>query len=164
MAAAIPIGIKKKMGRTAHRKMPEDITPPEGMPKPPIYLDDYALEEWYRLADGLHNMGVLSVVDQGAFAACCEAYSDWRHASEEINKVKNEQSVLESMIHITHNGNQIQHALIGVKNAAREKYIDACKQFGMTPMARTKMAMTGMRAGEGSKFKGLIGQKVINAF
>jgi P27 family predicted phage terminase small subunit len=162
MAAPIPIAIKKKMGRTAHRRIPDEIVTPDGMPTPPIYLDDYALEEWYRLCDGLHHMGVLSVVDQGAFAACCEAYSDWRHASEEINKVKKEQSVLDSMVQYTHNGNQIQQTLIGVKNVARDKYLDACKQFGMTPLARAKMAMAGLKEGEGSKFKGLIAQKVAN--
>ena len=155
MSNIVPIGIKKKMGNPGRRKLPEEIIPPEGMPKPPVYLDDYALEEWNRLATGLHHMGVLSIVDQGAFAACCEAYSDWRHASEEVNKVRNEQSILASMIAITHNGNQIQNALIGIKNVARDKYLDACKEFGLTPMSRTKMAMGAQNNGDG-KFKGLI--------
>ena len=115
MPTVVPINIKRKMGNPGKRKLPEEIIPPSGMPTPPVHLDDYALEEWNRLADGLHHMGVLSVVDQGAFAACCEAYSDWRHAAEEMNKVKNEQSVLDSMVQYTHNGNQIQQTLVGVK-------------------------------------------------
>ena len=155
MPTVVPINIKRKMGNPGKRKLPEEIIPPAGMPTPPVHLDDYALEEWNRLADGLHHMGVLSVVDQGAFAACCEAYSDWRHAAEEMNKVKTEQSVLDSMVQYTHNGNQIQQTLVGVKNVARDKYLDACKQFGLTPAARTKMAMGGQNTGEG-KFKDLI--------
>lgn len=156
MPGAIPIPIKKKMGRTSHCKIPDEIIPPDGKPIPPTYLDEYALEEWHRLADGLHAMGVLSILDQAAFAAVCEAYSDWRHASEELDKIKRNESILASMIHITHNGNQVQHALVGIKNVSRDKYLESCKQFGMTPAARTKMAMLGQRSGE-SKYKGLIG-------
>jgi len=158
MGRVVPLGIKKKTGNPGKRKLPDEVVPPPGMPEPPVYLDKYALEEWYRLSNALYDMGVLSVVDQGAFGACCEAYSDWRHASEELNKMKKELSVLDAMLHETQNGNLIQHALIGIKNVSRDKYMTFCIQFGMTPAARTKMAMTGLRS-EGSKFKGLIGSR-----
>ncbi|MDD5234483.1 MAG: phage terminase small subunit P27 family [Syntrophales bacterium] len=169
-----PNVLKFKMGNPGKRPIKKEPTPPAGdLPSPPVHLDAYGIEEWNRIASGLHIMGVLTEIDQQTLAAYCGAYSRWRRAEDQIRrKVKaaqtkltksgmkrkeaTEEAELYGLIDKTSNGNIIQNCLIGIANKAANDMIRYAAEFGLTPSARARLAIDPGKEKE-SKFKGLIG-------
>jgi P27 family predicted phage terminase small subunit len=98
------------------------------LPDPPSFLDDYATEEWHRLAPELHADGRLTPQDVGEFAAYCNAYGRWRKAEEECKT--------EGLTITTKSGNVIQNPKIGIANAARSDMVRIAADFGLNPSAR----------------------------
>ena len=142
-------------GNRSRVKLPEEILPPADLPVPPPHLDAYALEEWGRVAEGLNAMGILAGIDEKCFAAYCGAYSRWRAAEEELNKLK-AGNPLSALVLKTVSGNWIQQPLIGIANKAAGDMVRYASEFGMTPSARARLAMDPNR-GKKSKFEGLVG-------
>jgi P27 family predicted phage terminase small subunit len=52
----------------------------------PKWLEPEAKKEWRRLARQLEQIGVLTEVDQAAFASYCQAYARWKEAEEFITQ------------------------------------------------------------------------------
>src|SRR5262249_24828397 len=52
------------------------------VPEAPHYLSEYAIEEWRRLAPGLHSLRLLAEIDHAAFAVYCSNFALWRLAEE----------------------------------------------------------------------------------
>lgn len=157
----IPNVIKFKTGNPGRRPLKKEPTPPDtDIPTPPVHLDAYALEEWNRIADGLHAMGVLYRIDQQVLAAYCDSYSRWRHAVEamksRVDKAGGDQ--LAALIDKTSNGNIVQNPLIGIANKAAGDMVRYAAEFGLTPAARARLAIDPAK-NTGSKFDGLIGAK-----
>lgn len=149
----IPIEMAKKMGNPGKRKLPKTPEAPRDFPPPPGHLDVYGLEEWTRIAEGLSIMGVLSSIDQQTLAAYCAAYSRWRLAEEELNKLK-ASNPLSALVLKTVSGNWIQQPLIGIANTAARDMVRYAAEFGLTPSARARLAIDTVTAS--SKFDGLI--------
>ena len=152
-----PAALSLLEGNPGKRKIPVEPKPPDEQPVPPSHLDKYALEEWNRIADGLIVMGILAGIDQSTLAAYCGAYSRWRSAEEELNKLKNK-TPLDALILKTISGNYIQQPLIGIANKAASDMVRYASEFGMTPAARARLAIDPNK-GKQSKFKDLIGGK-----
>ena len=157
-----PNVIKFKTGNPGHRRIKDEPMPPDrSIPTPPVHLDAYAREEWGRIADGLHAMGVLHQIDQQVLAAYCDSYSRWRHAVEamraRVEKAGGDQ--LAALIDKTSNGNIVQNPLIGIANKAAGDMVRYAAEFGLTPAARARLAIDPAK-NPGSKFDGLIGAKV----
>lgn len=163
-----PTALKILKGNPGKRPLPKNEPKPTGdMPDPPSHLDEYALEEWNRVCDGLHAMGVLYGVDMATLAAYCASYSRWRTADEELQKLTmvlsdpdNPESEiiyqpLRAMIEITKAGNMIQHPLVGTSNVAKSDCIKYAAQLGMTPSARASLGIDPKQLKK-SKFMGLI--------
>lgn len=152
---AKPIQLKVLEGNPGKQKLPEYSNEfVTDMPNPPAYLDKYALEVWDRIGPGLYNLKLLTDYSSEAFAAYCEACSDWRSAAEELNKLKQE-SRLSAMTMKTSNGNLIQHTLIGTKNKARKDMIDFGGEFGLTPSQASRIGKD-FGSEKKSKFSGLL--------
>lgn len=107
-------------------------------PSPPAWLDDIAKAEWKRVAKELIKMELLTKVDLSALEAYCKTYSRWRAAEEQMDKIgstvykpskKDDSTYLSSLP-------QVQVA---------QKYLVICKtfmaEFGLTPSARSRMAI-----------------------
>ena len=151
-----PTRIKELEGNPGKRRLPiNEPIPPMDLPDPPSHLDAYALEEWGRVADGLNAMGVLSGIDQAALAAYCAAYSRWRSAEEELNELA-KKSKLQALVLKTVSGNWIQQPLIGIANKAAGDMVRFASEFGMTPVARSRLGVDPGRKNK-SKFDGLVG-------
>jgi P27 family predicted phage terminase small subunit len=125
------------------------------IPDPPCFLDEYAVEEWNRLAPGLHRIGILNEGDSGPFAAYCKSYSLWRRAEESLAEKSKHNTDL-GMVQVTKSGNIIQHTLLGVANKAAADMVRYASEFGLTPSARARLAVDPNN-GRKSKFRGLIG-------
>jgi len=158
----IPNVIKFKTGNPGKRPLKKEPTPEDhDIPTPPVHLDAYALEEWSRVADELHTMGVLYRVDQQILGAYCDAYSVWRHAVEALRArvEKAGGNELAGLIDTTSNGNVVQNTLLGTRNKAREDMVKFAQEFGIGGVARARLAIDPAK-NPGSKFDGLIGAKV----
>jgi len=155
----IPNVVKFKLGNPGRRPLKKEPTPEDrSIPTPPVHLDAYAREEWDRIADGLHAMGILFTIDQQVLAAYCAAYARWRHAEEALQeRVRVSGSELGALIDKTSNGNIIQNPLIGISNKAAGDMVRYAAEFGLTPAARARLAIDpGKPKG---KFDGLVGAK-----
>jgi P27 family predicted phage terminase small subunit len=151
-----PTRIKELEGNPGKRRLPiNEPQPPMDLPDPPSHLNAYALEEWGRVAEPLNAMGVLSRIDQAVFAAYCVAYSRWRLAEEELNKLA-KKSKRKALVLKTVSGNSIQHTLIGISNKAAADMVLFAKEFGMTSLARARMGVDPGKKSK-SKFDGLVG-------
>lgn len=128
------------------------------MPPAPVYLDAYAREEWDRVAPELYGVGLLTIPDQTTLAAYCLAFSRWRFAEEEIQKVAklDDRTKHGGLVQITKEGNAIQHVLVGIANTARKDMVRIAAEFGLTPSARANLEGSG-RGGEDQTEKKFFG-------
>lgn len=109
------------------------------MPACPDYLNDYARAEWSRVADTLHAIGTLTQIDQTMFAAYCIAYSRWRHAEEDLERMAQTDGSTHAAVIRTKQGNLIQNPMVGVANTARREMQRLAAEFGLSPSARTQI-------------------------
>jgi P27 family predicted phage terminase small subunit len=131
-------------GKRAMRQPPEPAILPK-CPEPPEWLHEYAKEEWWRTAPQLHVLGLLSSVDIACLSAYCSSYAKWRRASEE----------LESLTVETQAGDLRRNPLIKVIADAASDMVRFAGEFGLTPVARTRIAK-GIHQQPPSKFDGLL--------
>lgn len=151
-----PTHLKVLEGNPGKQKLPKGEPIPESeMPSPPEHLDDYAKEEWERLSQGLYSLGLLYQVDMAVFAAYCGAYSRWRSAEEQLNKIVHEKGALAGLIQASKNKVIAQNVLVNVSRNAAQDMVKYAVEFGLTPSARARLAIDPGR-NKKSKFDGLI--------
>ena len=129
------------------------------MPWPPAFLTEYAKTEWRRLAPKLYDLGLLTHIDRGAFAAYCEAWSTFKQANQEINHApelvvpvgmkktitrKKGGEVVE-----THTvGALTTHPWLWVRNQAMQQMHKFLVEFGLTPMSRSRLDLRTPKTGD----------------
>jgi P27 family predicted phage terminase small subunit len=128
--------------------MRKPVEPPalERCPEAPAYLPQYAREEWNRVAPELWLIGLLSSLDTACLSAYCSSYAMWRQASEELDQ----------LIVTTSAGDLRRHPLIKVVADAASNMVRFSGEFGLTPVARTRLANGIHRQAPPSKFAGLL--------
>jgi P27 family predicted phage terminase small subunit len=130
-----PTAMKLIRGNPGKRKLNKNEPQPAvAMPHCPDYLDVTARNEWDRLAPILVRMRVLTEADYLALAGLCQTYSTMVKAQEQLNK--------SGILFKTPSGYVQQFPLIGVVNNCMEKIITFCREFGLTPSARTRIQTT----------------------
>ena len=78
-----PTAIKELEGNPGKRPLNDAEPKPERKAPPcPKWLEPEAKKEWRRLSKQLEQIGVLTEVDQAAFASYCQAYARWKEAEE----------------------------------------------------------------------------------
>lgn len=119
-----------------YRKMPEP-QPPDGVPQTPEHLTGVARAEWDRCVPVLTHMGVLTMADATALSIYCECYARYRHADDQCKKY-GEVHVLKS-----NDGKPYMQvsAWASMRNKALDHMIKFMVQFGLTPSARSGMAV-----------------------
>nr|WP_256441774.1 phage terminase small subunit P27 family [Cupriavidus sp. AcVe19-6a] len=133
-----PTVLKLLEGNPGRRPLPQhEIQPARGrLPSPPAHLDERAKAEWRRLAREMHRLGTLTMIDRGAFAVVCQAYSHWVVAEQALAQMAGRDPLTHGLIIKTTNGNVIQNPLVGNARRAQLAYLRAAVEFGMTPSAR----------------------------
>jgi len=151
-----PSALSRLEGNPDHRKPRTEVAMPLDMPKPPSFLDSYALEEWGRLAIGLNAVGVLSFVDMGVMAAYCDSFATWFRATKLLNEIRNQPNgELLSLVQVNEDGVMQKNPLVDRAEKAKSEMIKYAVELGMTPVARARIAVIGQK--QGSEFDGLIG-------
>ena len=126
-----PDNVIKLTGNTGKRKRPTGAPKPIGKAVCPKWMSNYAKEEWARVYPELDRLGLLTLVDETSFAAYCQAYSRWRKAEESVED--------DGPTLVTTNGNVIHNPAAGAANQAMTLMHRYLVEFGMTPLARTKL-------------------------
>lgn len=136
-----PTRLRVIQGNPGRRPLPKKEAQPElGIPERPSHLDAIASAEWERVADELHQVGLLAKIDSSMLAAYCQAYARWRTAEESIARMARNDPHTQGLIIKTGNGNAVQNPLVGVANRALQIMMRAAGEFGMTPSARARIA------------------------
>jgi len=96
--------------------------------KPPSWLTPGARAEWDRLADQLTGLGLLTAMDQAAFAVYCQAYDDF---IESVESMKGEKSII-----VSGNGTAYRNPKLCTRHESFNRLLKAAAVFGLTPADR----------------------------
>ena len=141
-------------GRSPGRRLlKEEPQPPDEIPMPPLFLDDYAIEEWDKVWEGLYAMKTLYAIDDKILAAYCDSVSLWRRCNEAL-KIQALENPKKALVETTFNGNLIQNILVGMSNVAKRDVVKYAALLGIGASARAQLGK--VPDGKKSKYKGLI--------
>ena len=113
------------------------------MPLAPAHLNEAAKAEWSRVCDELDRLGLLTGLDRAALAAYAQAYGRWEQAEEALARMAERDLTTHALMIRTSNGNAVQNPLVGAANKAMADMMRYAAEFGMTPSARSRIAVEG---------------------
>ena len=102
-------------------------------PECPEWLTGIAEEEWKRVATGLHQAGLLSMLDESALESYCVTYAKWREAEQRLAD--------EGLTILTPNGCVQAHPCQSISNQAQKLLLAWTKNFGLSPDSRGRMEL-----------------------
>ena len=155
--APAPTHLKLLRGNPGHdpinKDEPQPAIPPT-MPDAPDFLTGYASDEWYRVAEELYRLRLLTRVDVQPLAAYCQAYSIWRTAVETLATMADRDPTMHGLMIRVGAGAMQNPVVITLRQAANDM-VRYAAEFGFTPAARTRIS-TGDTEGPPSKFGPLL--------
>jgi P27 family predicted phage terminase small subunit len=128
-----PIEQRRREGNPGKRPLPEPVViggrahmiePPEDMP-------DDAKEAWNQIVPVLADAGILDVVDQMALEAMCVVWSRAKQARRVIAE--------DGPTSLGSTGQLVDHPAVATEKAAVGMFLRFAEQFGLTPVARTRL-------------------------
>lgn len=158
-AKPMPTQLKLLRGNPGQRKLPLNEPEPEApakVPDPPEFVTGYACDEWYTVAEQLHRLRLLTVVDYPSLAAYCVAYGEWRTAREALARMATNDPVMKGLIIKSRYGDAVQNPLVTIARKAAGDMVRYASEFGFTPAARTRLATDFGNDGQPGKFAGLL--------
>lgn len=109
---------------------------------PPGDLSNYARECWELHAPELDALGLLTVLDRGAFRFACESYALAREALDAMRPAKGDgtpdarKKGLEVVVRDHVHGGIKRHPAYLIYDSAQRAYLRWTVEFGLTPSAR----------------------------
>jgi P27 family predicted phage terminase small subunit len=154
----VPFPLKVLRGNPGKRPMRPEPQPEiaADVPEPPAFITGYAADEWHRTAPELHRLGLLTRIDVPALAAYCHAFGQWRMAAESLAKMQANDPMMNGMIIKTKYGDAAMNPLVSIARKHASDVIRYAAEFGLTPIARTRLASGGFGPSPPSKFDGLL--------
>ena len=134
-----PTKLKILAGNPGKRPLNEDepqFAP--SLPEPPAFLSEEAKTEWERIAGALYLQGVLTAVDRGALAGCCQAYGRWMQAELALAGLAAKDPTTFGLLLKTPYG-PVCNPLVAIAHKSFELYVRTCAEFGMTPSSRSRI-------------------------
>jgi P27 family predicted phage terminase small subunit len=101
-------------------------------------MTDAAREAWRWIAGKLLDAKLLTALDDLALRLMAESVDMYLRAGVEIEHY--------GLTSVTDKGNTIQHPAVAVRNKAWSQIVKLCQEFGMTPAARTGLAVDAKSA------------------
>ena len=127
-----PTAIKELEGNPGRRPLNRnEPVPVYRAPPCPKTLGPEAKREWRRLAKTLESMLVLTELDMAVFATYCDAYEQWKKATEFINT---HGSVIR-----TPSGYLQQIPQVSIAQTYAKLMNRCAEQMGLTPSARSRI-------------------------
>jgi len=146
--------LKGNPGKRPIRPEPEPAVPATP-PDPPEFLDEHAKNEWWRVAPELHALGLLTVLDLQPLAAYCQAYVHWVTAERALARMAAGDAHFCGLMITGSTGSHMANPLVRVARNAAHDMLRFAAEFGLTPVARSRLSVAGRLSGPG-KFDGLI--------
>lgn len=131
---AVPTAIKKLKGTLQKCRTNFDEPFPDvevAAPTDPDMLDEIAMKEYLHKAKALAELGCFTQWDNTALCAYAALYSSWVQIEKTLAK--------EGYVIISEKGNPIRHPLVGMRNATLALMSNYLKEFGLTPVSRSKV-------------------------
>ena len=131
-----PTAIKELEGNPGKRPLNDAEPKPERKAPPcPKWLEPEAKKEWRRLSKQLEQIGVLTEVDQAAFASYCQAYARWKEAEEFMTQ--------HGTIVKTKSGYWQQVPQVSIAQQNLKIMQSFATEFGLTPACRARIVASG---------------------
>jgi len=132
--APIPTAIRVLEGNPGKRPLNrQEPQPRPKAPKCPDHLDETARKEWKRLLPILRRMKILTEADGIALAGLCQAYSTMAQAQAKLNRTG---------LLYGKEGQPIRASpLLRIIHDCSERINILCREFGLTPAARSRLQM-----------------------
>ena len=128
-----PTAIRRARGDPGKARLqPCRATAAEGSAGLPASSLQVARAEWDRVAETLHEIGVLTKIDRAALAAYCQSYGRWVEAEEQMRKTP-------AMLK-TPSGYVQQSPWMSLANKQLELMGRYMTELGMTPAARSRVS------------------------
>jgi P27 family predicted phage terminase small subunit len=125
----VPTPIRIATGNPSKRPINTDEPVPDPLEDltPPSSLDAYGKACWERNARVLRDMGVLTMGDVDVLTVYCDAYSQWRHTSIAVRKIKP-------------GDDEYRKVAVSVEKARDQmRYLGA--ELGLSPTSRGRLAV-----------------------
>jgi P27 family predicted phage terminase small subunit len=155
-----PSHLKVIRGNPGKRPIPTEFEPgiPQQMPEPPPFLAPIARDEWWTVGPELFRLGLLTAVDLQPFGAYCQSYATWRTAVETFNAMADRDPATHGLlVKRVSDGNPMRNPLVAIAANAANDMLRFAGEFGLTPLARSRIAAGGGYEPPPSKFDGLLG-------
>jgi P27 family predicted phage terminase small subunit len=101
----------------------------------PPWLTGEGRKEWERIADELKELGLLTNIDQGSLAICCDAYGKYVAATRQI---KNKDLLIEH-VNAAGKSNKVSNPIINIAVKYADLYKKYMTEFGLSPSARARL-------------------------
>jgi P27 family predicted phage terminase small subunit len=142
-----PTKLKLLTGNPGKRPLNLRAPPPNAAPpRCPVWLDAEAKRKWKRLAPELARLGLLTLVDGDALAAYCQAWAEFRQATEALKQ--------EGRLVTKPSGRRSPHPAVAPQRSARRARKDFAGLFGLDPSSRSKLHAGSPEADELEEFLG----------
>ncbi len=115
--------------------------------KPPAFLSREAKAHWRCLAQLLYAQGILTEVDVGTLAVCCQAYGRWLQAEKALAALAKMDPDGFGLL-VKYRGGAVKNPLVGMAHRAMEFYLRAAGEFGLTPSSRSRISALPMGAAQ----------------
>lgn len=136
----------RKAAEEALKPRAENIEAPE-------WLTDVAKEEFYRQAELLKEIKLITEADIVQLATYCDAYADY----VECSKIIQEEGLMVEYTNKAAETNKVPHPLLTKKKQLFEQMKAMASEFGLTPSARAKIALPKKEEKEPSPEEKLFG-------
>jgi P27 family predicted phage terminase small subunit len=130
----VPLRLKIARGNPGKRRLNLNEPQPRRAatcPEAPAWLGEYAAAHWRRVAPGLWEAGLLTILDETMLAVLCTSYGRW-HEIEELLAAE-EPTVTGS------NKNRVPNPLLRIAVEAARDVCTYSKEFGLTPSSRCRV-------------------------
>jgi len=141
----VPFVLRALRGNPGKRPTKPEPQPEQtiDVPEPPGFIAGYAADEWWRTAPELHRLGLLTRMDISALAAYCHAFGQWQMAAEALATMQANDPIMNGMIIKTKFGDAAMNPLVSIARKHAGDVIRYSAEFGLTPVARTRLAVGG---------------------
>jgi P27 family predicted phage terminase small subunit len=128
-----PTALKILQGNPGKRPLPQNEPKPAPIaPTCPAWVNSDGKKLWKFLAPKLERLGLLTEIDGGALACCCNEYGTYVELVREIKKKK-------VRTFTTDNGYEAPIPEISMANKAFVNYKAMITEFGLTPASRSRI-------------------------
>lgn len=117
------------------RRREAEIKPASDNITCPPWLKGEGKKEWDRISADLQSLGLLTNIDVGTLAICCDAYGKYVSASRQIKQ----KELLVEHQNAAGKKNKVTNPLIQIAAKYADMYKKYMAEFGLSPTARARL-------------------------